>query len=174
METYRTSETIESPVGPLVLATSSKGLTHLLFGHRCETSPLGDASGAGQALLEQTKAELQEYFAGSRSTFEIPLAPTGTAFQCEVWAALQTIPFGKAMSYRELAGRVGRPKAMRAVGAANGRNPISIIVPCHRVIGADGSLTGYGGGLPAKELLLKLEGWTPPRAQESSQLSLLN
>ncbi len=169
----RTSETVESPVGPLLLAASAHGLTHLLFGHRCHEPPSGDGSREAAAILDETKRQLGAYFSRERCTFELALAPTGTPFQREVWTALSAIPFGKVVSYRELAESIGRPKAVRAVGAANGKNPISIIVPCHRVIGADGSLTGYGGGLPAKKLLLELEGWQAPQAQQSSQLSLL-
>ena len=102
--------------------------------------------------------QLDEYFAGRRQRFELPLAPQGTAFQQAVWQALLQIPFGQTRCYSALAAEIERPKAVRAVGAANGANPIAIIIPCHRVIGSDGSLTGYAGGLPRKALLLKLEG----------------
>ena len=108
-----------------------------------------------------TRAQLGEYFAGRRRTFDLPLTPEGTTFQCSVWMALRAIPYGATISYRALAERIGRPSAMRAVGAANGRNPLPIVVPCHRVIGADGSLTGFGGGLPTKRFLLELEGALP-------------
>ncbi|MCY1435576.1 Methylated-DNA--protein-cysteine methyltransferase [compost metagenome] len=108
--------------------------------------------------LDEVVRQLDEYFAGKRQTFDLPLAPRGTQFQREVWQALLEIPFGRTTCYAELAERIGRPKAMRAVGAANGANPIAVIIPCHRVIGRDGSLTGYGGGLERKELLLRLEG----------------
>lgn len=108
--------------------------------------------------LPETRRQLAEYFAGERRVFDLPLAPEGTEFQRRVWQHLLTIPFGATESYRDVALALGQPTATRAVGAANGRNPISIIVPCHRVIGADGSLTGYGGGLPAKKFLLELEG----------------
>jgi methylated-DNA-[protein]-cysteine S-methyltransferase len=101
--------------------------------------------------------ELDEYFAATRTSFDVEVAPTGTDFQVRVWAALRTIPYGTTTSYGELARQVGNPRASRAVGLANGRNPIAIIIPCHRVIGADGSLTGYGGGLPTKRHLLALE-----------------
>jgi methylated-DNA-[protein]-cysteine S-methyltransferase len=113
------------------------------------------------AVLRQAQAQLAEYFAGQRRDFDLPLAPQGTEFQREVWWELANIPFGGTISYAELALRVGRPTATRAVGAANGRNPLPIVLPCHRVIGADGSLTGFGGGLPTKEFLLQLEGALP-------------
>lgn len=109
------------------------------------------------ATLRQASQQLSEYFAGERKQFALPLAPEGTPFQQQVWTALLSIPYGETISYLELARRVGNAKAMRAVGAANGRNPISIVVPCHRVIGADGSLTGYAGGLERKRALLGLE-----------------
>ena len=104
------------------------------------------------------RRQLAEYFRGERRTFEVRLAPEGTAFQRDTWSALATIPYGATISYAELARRVGRPRAVRAVGAANGANPLPIVVPCHRVIGADGSLTGFGGGLDTKRRLLELEG----------------
>ncbi len=111
----------------------------------------------GEALSE-VQRQVNEYFAGRRVDFDLPLAPHGTAFQMRVWQELQRIPYGETISYGELATRVGNPKASRAVGAANGQNPISLIIPCHRVIGSDKSLTGYGGGLSVKEALLKHEG----------------
>ena len=101
--------------------------------------------------------QLKEYFAGRRSDFELPIAPAGTEFQKNVWRQLQEIPYGATISYGELARRVGNPQASRAVGAANGQNPIPIVIPCHRVIGANGKLTGFGGGLPTKQILLQLE-----------------
>ena len=119
-------------------------------------------SPVGPLLLAATRLQLEEYFAGTRQAFELPLAPRGTPFQCAVWWALAKIPYGDTISYAQLATRVGKPRAMRAVGAANGRNPLSIVLPCHRVIGADGSLTGFGGGLPTKQFLLTLEGALPP------------
>ena len=109
------------------------------------------------APLREAKRQLGEYFAGERREFDLPLAAAGTPFQHRVWDALREIPYAETLSYRELAKRVGNPAASRAVGAANGRNPLAIVVPCHRVIGADGSLTGYGGGLPVKAALLALE-----------------
>ncbi len=108
--------------------------------------------------LAAVRRQLQEYFAGQRQHFTIPLAPTGTAFQLRVWQELQRIPFGMTLSYRELAQRLGNPKAVRAIGHANGRNPVAIIIPCHRVIGYDGSLRGYAGGIAIKHWLLRHEG----------------
>jgi methylated-DNA-[protein]-cysteine S-methyltransferase len=107
--------------------------------------------------FEDARAQLAEYFAGTRRTFELPLHPAGTPFQQRVWGALRDIPYGETASYGQTAAAVGAPSAARAVGLANGQNPISIVVPCHRVVGADGSLTGYGGGLPAKQWLLAHE-----------------
>jgi methylated-DNA-[protein]-cysteine S-methyltransferase len=109
-------------------------------------------------LIEKAATQLSEYFAGTRKSFDLQLAPNGTDFQQKVWAALQTIPFGQTCSYKDIALQIGKPKAYRAVGMANNKNPIVIVIPCHRVIGSDGTLIGYGGGLPVKEYLLKLEG----------------
>ena len=118
--------------------------------------------------------QLDEYFQGKRQTFDLPLKPEGTVFQKTVWAALRIIPYGTTISYKQLAERIGSPESVRAVGRANATNPIPIIVPCHRVIGADGSLTGFGGGLPLKELLLKLEGvQLPTFSKKVAQLALL-
>ncbi len=122
-------------------------------GPRVDAASVEDAS----AFREVTR-QLDEYFAGARRTFDLPLAATGTPFQRMVWDALASIPWGATLTYGELAGRIGRPTAARAVGAAVGRNPISIVVPCHRVLGADGTLTGYAGGLGRKRFLLSLEG----------------
>jgi len=150
---------IDSPVGPLTLAASDAGLHLLEFAESKHPVPRGASWQEGDhPILRQTETQLQEYFAGTRRTFELPLAPQGTPFQCAVWMALASIPYGQTITYAEQATRVRRPRATRAVGAANGRNPISIVLPCHRVIGASGSLTGYGGGLSIKAFLLKLEG----------------
>jgi methylated-DNA-[protein]-cysteine S-methyltransferase len=154
--------TIDSPVGPLLLAATNDGLSHLLFdrGTKPPTEWTADDGTNGQAShwLTQTRQQLTEYFAGTRRSFDVPLAASGTPFQRNVWQALQSIDYGTTISYGELAVRIGNPRAVRAVGLANGRNPISIIVPCHRVIGANGKLTGYGGGLDRKQTLLSLEG----------------
>ena len=147
---------INSPTGALRLAASASGLTHLSY---AAAVPAGaETSPAAQRILQAAAHQLEEYFDGRRRTFDIPLDFTGTPFQVEVWNALLTIPFGATASYGEIARQVGRPTAVRAVGAANGANPISIIVPCHRVIGSDRRLTGYGGGLPRKRFLLAHEG----------------
>ena len=127
-------------------------MTGLYFGTRCLLGEKGTSP-----LLEEAARQLQEYFAGCRREFSLPLAPRGTEFQRQVWHALEGIPYGETRTYGEIARAIGKPKACRAVGMANHRNPLSILVPCHRVVGADGSLTGYGGGLEAKQFLLELE-----------------
>lgn len=152
-----TAETyLKSPVGTLRLAASETGLTHVLFAREAGRADAAESSDS--PLLARTVRQLEEYFDGERREFDLPLAPEGTPFQLETWRALREIPYGTTISYGELARRLGKPRAVRAVGAANGRNPLSIIVPCHRVIGADGTLTGYGGGLEVKRRLLELEG----------------
>ncbi|MGV8924037.1 MAG: methylated-DNA--[protein]-cysteine S-methyltransferase [Thermomonas sp.] len=152
---------IESPAGPLVIAADDTGLRHIEFYQNRHPADRDDWQGGDNDVLQAAEAQLDEYFAGSRTRFELPLAPQGTAFQLGVWQELARIPYGVTISYAELAHRVGKPTATRAVGAANGRNPLPIVLPCHRVIGADGALTGFGGGLPMKEFLLKLEGAMP-------------
>lgn len=141
-----------SPVGTLTLTEEEDALTGLYFGR---------LSRQGQEVLspvlKETARQLSEYFSGKRREFSLPLSPKGTEFQLRVWRALETIPYGETRSYGDMARLIGSPKACRAVGMANHRNPISIIVPCHRVVGANGSLTGYGGGLDAKRFLLDLE-----------------
>jgi methylated-DNA-[protein]-cysteine S-methyltransferase len=148
---------IDSPVGPLLVAADEAGLRliHFQAGRRRKPDPSWQRDPAPFRALAQ---QLGEYFRRERRTFDLPLAPRGTAFQLATWRALATIPYGETISYAELARRVGRPAASRAVGAANGANPLPIVVPCHRVIGKDGSLTGFGGGLPTKRALLELEG----------------
>ena len=143
---------IGSPVGDLTLTEEEGALTGLYFGRLSRPGEAGPTS-----LLEEAARQLREYFAGQRREFDLPLRLRGTAFQMQVWQALQVIPYGEVRTYGEIARAIGKPKACRAVGMANHNNPISIIVPCHRVVGADGSLTGYGGGLAAKEFLLALE-----------------
>ena len=151
---------IDSPVGLLTLAAKGDKLTAILW--ECEIDgrvKLGEMiEDPTFPILLKTEHQLSEYFAGKRTRFELDLDFTGTEFQKEVWAALLEIPFGETRSYGEIARRIGRPKAVRAVGAANGRNPISIVAPCHRVIGTSGKLTGFAGGLENKALLLRLEG----------------
>ena len=117
-----------------------------------------DGTPRATAVLERVAAQLDEYFAGARRVFSVPVAPQGTAFQHEVWDAVAAIPYGTTASYGRLAARIGRPRAARAVGHANGQNPVALVIPCHRVLGASGALTGYGGGLEAKRFLLRLEG----------------
>ncbi|MDH1510550.1 methylated-DNA--[protein]-cysteine S-methyltransferase [Pseudomonas mosselii] len=151
---------MQSPVGPLTLVARGERLAAVLWEHERENRVrLGDLHRDDRhGVLRETARQLGEYFAGQRQRFELELDFAGTEFQREVWAALLTIPFGQTRSYGEIARQIGKPDAVRAVGAANGRNPISIIAPCHRVIGASGSLTGFAGGLPAKQFLLALEG----------------
>ena len=153
---------IDSPVGPLLIAGNDAGLQLIEFHAPRHPMPRGDDWNEGDhAVLREAQRQLVEYFAGERRGFDLPLAPQGTEFQRQVWWELANIAFGDTISYAALAQRVGRPTATRAVGAANGRNPLPIVLPCHRVIGADGSLTGFGGGLPTKQFLLQLEGALP-------------
>ena len=154
---------MESPVGPLLLAGDGRSLRLVYFQTGPHAHGGAPARRAGADWIEDAKpfrtvlAQLGEYFAARRREFDLPLAPEGTPFQRAVWQALTRIPYGETVSYSELARRIGRPQASRAVGLANGANPLPIIVPCHRVIGADGSLTGFGGGLDIKRKLLALE-----------------
>lgn len=152
--------TCDSPLGPVVLAASRRGLAGLWFdGQRHQPDPQRWPVNDAHPVLRRATQEIGDYFAGRRRRFELPLdLGSGTPFQQAVWRALLDIPFGASARYGELAARVGRPTAVRAVGAAVGQNPVSIIVPCHRVIGADGTLTGYAGGLERKAELLRLEG----------------
>jgi methylated-DNA-[protein]-cysteine S-methyltransferase len=143
--------TVDTPIGPLLLRADHGRLSRVEF----------DAAIACSSVARpfpEAEAQLHAYFAGELELFDLPLAPVGTAFQRSVWDALAEIPYGSTTTYSELAARIGRPSACRAVGAANGRNPLPVIVPCHRVIGATGTLTGYGGGLGRKRKLLALEG----------------
>lgn len=156
----RTHAVVDSPVGPLTLVATDGTLTGLymdLQRHRPSAAIFGAAADEVDEAFAEPARQLREYFAGERTAFDVPLALTGTLFQRRVWAALQEIPYGETVSYGQLADQIGQPTAARAVGLANGRNPIAIIVPCHRVIGSDGSLTGYGGGLDRKQHLLAFE-----------------
>jgi methylated-DNA-[protein]-cysteine S-methyltransferase len=156
---------MDTPIGTLLVAGDEQAIQRIEF-------PKDGKPGhpeAGWRELElgpvaEAVRQLREYFSGRRTQFELPLNPQGTAFQRSVWRQLQDIPYGETISYGELAKRVGNPKASRAVGAANGQNPIPIVIPCHRVIGSNGKLTGFGGGLPTKEALLALERGTTGRA----------
>jgi methylated-DNA-[protein]-cysteine S-methyltransferase len=151
---------IDSAVGKLLLAGDGENLIHINFQSGPRPVRPKDSWIADPAPLRTAIAQLEEYFAGERRRFDLPLAARGTEFQRRVWRALTEIPYGKTLSYGELARRIAQPSASRAVGLANGANPLPIIVPCHRVIGADGSLTGFGGGLPVKRKLLALEAMT--------------
>ncbi|HEX5725423.1 MAG TPA: methylated-DNA--[protein]-cysteine S-methyltransferase [Longimicrobiaceae bacterium] len=150
---------VPSPLGRLtVLVDEGGALARILFSHEPLTAEVAwDDAHCGPAA-----AQLTEYFAGRRREFDLPLAPAGSAFQQQVWAELRGVPYGETADYRRIAERVGRPGAARAVGRANATNPIPIVIPCHRVVGADGSLTGYAGGLGAKRTLLELEGALAP------------
>ena len=148
---------IDSPIGPLRLIADAKGLREMCFQVERHPTVMQPQWVHASQPLARAHRQLDEYFAGKRHTFDLPLNPHGTPFQLAVWMELRNIPYATTISYGEIARRVGKPTASRAVGAANGRNPLSIIVPCHRVIGASGKLTGYGGGLPIKEFLLALE-----------------
>lgn len=157
----RSHAVIDSPIGRLTLVTEDCKLTGLYMdvaGRGPGEATLGERILVDDdRLLSQAASQLCAYFAGELTSFDLPLSLAGTAFQRAVWAGLRDIPYGETISYGELARRVGQPSASRAVGLANGRNPVSIVVPCHRVVGSDGSLTGYGGGLPRKQYLLALE-----------------
>jgi methylated-DNA-[protein]-cysteine S-methyltransferase len=148
---------IESPLGPLLLASDEKGLREIQFANGRHSAQAKPEWREDSAALKPAIDQLRAYFAGELKDFNLPLAPEGTPFQQKVWGDLCKIPYGETISYGELARRIGNPNASRAVGLANGSNPIPIIIPCHRVIGSNGKLTGYGGGLPIKEKLLALE-----------------
>ena len=158
---------MESPVGKLKLVASSKALIAVLWEQERPNRVKLDAMNLDprHPILLETERQLSEYFAGKRTRFDLPLQPYGTEFQKKVWQALREIPFGKTKSYLDLARAVGSPEASRAVGAANGKNPLSIVVPCHRVVGADGALTGFAGGFERKAALLALEAG-PVNSQE--------
>jgi methylated-DNA-[protein]-cysteine S-methyltransferase len=145
---------VETPVGPLALTASPRGLARIDWVGR---------GGGDRGVLEAAAAQLREYFAGKRTRFDLPLDLQGTEFQRLAWLALADIPYGTTRSYAEQARVIGRPAAVRAVGAANGRNPLPIVLPCHRLVGSNGSLTGFGGGLWRKRALLDLEGGHPAR-----------
>jgi len=154
----------DSPVGSLLLAGSKTGLQMISFCSGKRTKKPDAAWQEDESAFTEVVRQLKSYFAGERKIFDLPLLLEGTDFQKKVWAALRSIPYGKTVSYQTLAETIGFPTAVRAVGAANGANPIPIVIPCHRVIGKDGSLTGFGGGLGLKKKLLELE---------SQQLTLL-
>jgi methylated-DNA-[protein]-cysteine S-methyltransferase len=147
----------DSPIGELVAVGDGRALQGLYMQEGRTAIDVGAGWQYADGPFDEVRAQLADYFAGRRTTFDLPLAMTGSPFQRRVWRALQQIPYGETTSYGEIARRVGVPSDPRAVGVANGQNPVAVIVPCHRVIGADGSLTGYGGGLERKRLLLELE-----------------
>lgn len=144
---------MNTAMGSLLIKASASAITQIRFLH--DNDPVPEL--LGNQLTEQCITELAEYFSGQRNQFSVPVAPQGTDFQSRVWQALRDIPYGKTCSYGELARQIGKPKAARAIGMANNRNPIPIIIPCHRVVGQNGKLTGYSGGLDNKDFLLKLE-----------------
>jgi methylated-DNA-[protein]-cysteine S-methyltransferase len=149
--------TVDSPIGPLLLLGDGEALHGLYMQEGRKPVRVSAAWQAAEEPFAEARRQLDEYFAGERTTFDLPLMAEGSEFERHVWRALEEIPYGETQSYGQVAERVGTPGAARAVGLANGRNPISIVVPCHRVIGANGTLTGYGGGLERKRFLLELE-----------------
>ncbi len=161
MPELRTPETVftivDSPIGPLTLVARGGRLTNLVMHDQAHGIDPPPDSRRDTAAFADVVDQLEQYFAGERTDFDVPLDLAGTEFQCRVWAQLRAIPYGETISYGELARRVGNPRASRAVGLANGRNPVAVIVPCHRVIAADGGLGGYGGGPARKTHLLELE-----------------
>ncbi len=148
---------LDTPLGRMLVTRDDAGITGLDLPASSHQRHVGADWVRDDAAFDDIRTQLGEYFAGTRQQFDLPLHPRGSAFQRRVWAALTEIPYGETTSYGKVAAAIGHPDGARAVGLANGQNPIPIIVPCHRVIGADGSLTGYGGGLPAKQFLLSLE-----------------
>ena len=148
---------LETPVGPLTVTATEKAVTAVRFGTQVPEGSARCTGAEATPLLRRAAEELGDYFAGSRRSFSLPLAPEGTPFQQKVWEALRTIPYGETRTYKQIAIQIGHNRSFRAVGMANNRNPIAIVVPCHRVIGYDGKLTGYAGGLDVKERLLALE-----------------
>ena len=151
----------EYPIGPVGIIEEEGAISGVFFRNRKNSWAL-DAALAETSLIKKTAVQLRDYFNGKRKVFDIPLLLRGTGFQAAVWNVLRTIPYGETRTYKNIAALAGNPKACRAAGMANNRNPVVIIIPCHRVIGGDGSLTGYGGGLEVKQYLLELEGSLPP------------
>jgi methylated-DNA-[protein]-cysteine S-methyltransferase len=160
-----TFDHMPTPLGPMLLVAAGDALCGLYFaGQKYEPVPAADWQRRPDApVLRAAREQLAAYFAGGLQRFDLPLAPVGTAFQRSVWTAIAGVPWGATIAYRELAANAGHPASVRAVGAAVGRNPLSIVVPCHRIVGADGALTGYAGGLDRKRALLALEGATAGR-----------
>jgi methylated-DNA-[protein]-cysteine S-methyltransferase len=170
MKTSRVYQDMESPIGRLRLIASGDELVGIWFEHgrdamrHADNPDPPDLQPGSSAVLERTRQQLEEYFRGERREFDLPLAPEGTEFQQRVWQRLLGIGYGTTTTYGALAQALGNPNASRAVGLANGSNPIPIVIPCHRVIGANGALTGFGGGLPVKSALLELEGGAKQQA----------
>ena len=148
---------LETPIGPLTVTATEKAVTAIRFGTQVPEGSTCCTEAEATPLLRRAAEEIGDYFAGLRRDFTLPLAPEGTPFQQKVWEALRTIPYGETRTYKEIAIQIGHNQSFRAVGMANNRNPIVVVVPCHRVIGYDGKLTGYAGGLDVKEQLLELE-----------------
>ena len=157
----RSHTVVDSPVGPITLVDQDGALAGVYLEGQRHLPPSEALGGRDDAVLAALREQLTAYFAGALETFDVELAPLGTPFQAAVWAALRKVPYGATVTYGALAAAVGRPAAVRAVGAANGRNPRCLVVPCHRVVGADGTLTGYAGGLERKRFLLQLEARQP-------------
>jgi methylated-DNA-[protein]-cysteine S-methyltransferase len=151
----------DTPLGRMLLVANEKGLCGLHFVGQKYFPQKGKDWIQDEKVLKRAKREVMEYFAGKRKRFDVPLAPEGTAFQRAIWREIAKVPFGETITYSELARRAGFPNCARAAGAATGRNPVGVIVPCHRIVGTNGSLTGYAGGLPKKKALLALEGLAP-------------
>ena len=180
----RTTRVVDSPLGPLTLTAEQGAVVEIDFGTPAGLAGEAVASSAGSAaeigprppssaerVLDDAVRQLDAYFAGELREFDLPLRPHGTPFQIAVWSALREVPYGETRSYADIARRIGRPTAVRAVGRANGQNPLAIVVPCHRVIGTDGSLTGYAGGLDMKRALLDLEAGTHTRARRPASMA---
>lgn len=171
---HRVHTVVDSPVGPLTLVAEDGLLRGLYMEQHRHCPPRETFGDRDPEPFERVTDQLAEYFAGERREFDLPLTLAGTPFQRVVWAALRDIPYGATVSYGELAERIGRPTASRAVGLANGKNPVSIVVPCHRVVGAGGDLTGYGGGIDRKRHLLDFERGNTPHALAVSQPDMLD
>lgn len=159
-------DTIDTPIGRILLAGDDRALKHVGLPDARRPLTVPAAWQRDPSRLAEAGSQFAAYFRGELIDFDLPLDATGTAFQKRVWSALEAIPYGSTISYAELARRIDNPKASRAVGLANGANPLAIVVPCHRVIGANGSMTGYGGGLSAKRFLLDLESRHAPRSDQ--------
>ena len=170
MTATRTHAVLDGPLGPMTVVGQDGALAGLYLHEQRHLPPADRLGERDDATLPGLQEQLSAYLAGALRTFDVELAPVGTPFQAEVWAALRQVPYGTTTTYGALAARIGRPAAVRAVGAANGRNPYCLVVPCHRVVGADGTLTGYAGGLDRKRFLLDLE---QGAAARDGQLSLL-